>query len=211
MSFLPDAPALAAYLLACLVLWITPGPDMSLTLARTIGGGRRAGIATVLGTGVGTLCHTLAAAFGISALIAASAAAFTVLKVVGALYLGWLAIDAIRRGSALTVRAERVQGSLRRTFWVAAGVNLTNPKVVLFFITFLPQFVRADAANPAGQLLFLGLTFVVLNLPLGLLLVFGAERITGALTARPRIMRAIDWTFAGLFGAFAARILMTSR
>lgn len=210
-SFVPDAPTLLAYVLAGFVLFITPGPDMSLTLARTIGGGRRAGIATVIGTGLGTLVHTLAAAFGISALIAASATAFTVLKVVGALYLAWLAIDAIRHGSALTVRAERVRTGLWRTVWMGFGVNLTNPKVVLFFITFLPQFVHADAPNPTGQLAFLGVTFVAMNLPLGVLLVLGAERITGALQARPRVLRAIDWLFAGLFGAFAARILTTAR
>ncbi|AWB24374.1 LysE family translocator [Methylobacterium currus] len=211
MSFLPDTPTLLAYLAACLVLFVTPGPDMSLTLARTIGSGRRAGIVTVLGTSLGTLIHTLAAVLGISALIAASATAFTVLKVVGALYLAWLAIDALRRGSALHVRVETVRGGLWRTFWLGLGVNLTNPKVVLFFLTFLPQFVRADAPDPTGQLAFLGLAFVGLSLPLGILMVLGAARVTGALQSRPRLMRGIDWLFAGLFGTFAARILLTVR
>ena len=211
MSVLPDTPTLVAYLAACLVLFVTPGPDMSLTLARTIGSGRRAGIVTVLGTSLGTLIHTLAAVLGISALIAASATAFTVLKVVGALYLAWLAIDALRHGSALTVRAETVRGGLWRTFCLGLGVNLTNPKVVLFFLTFLPQFVRADSPNPTGQLAFLGLALVGLALPLGILMVLGAARVTGALQARPRLMRGIDWLFAGLFGTFAARILLTVR
>lgn len=211
MSVLPDTPTLVAYLAACLVLFVTPGPDMSLTLARTIGSGRRAGIVTVLGTSLGTLIHTLAAVLGISALIAASATAFTVLKVVGALYLAWLALDALRHGSALTVRAETVRGGLWRTFCLGLGVNLTNPKVVLFFLTFLPQFVRADSPNPTGQLAFLGLAFVGLALPLGILMVLGAARVTGALQARPRLMRGIDWLFAGLFGTFAARILLTVR
>ncbi len=211
MSVLPDTPTLVAYLAACLVLFVTPGPDMSLTLARTIGSGRRAGIVTVLGTSLGTLIHTLAAVLGISALIAASATAFTVLKVVGALYLAWLAIDALRHGSALTVRAETVRGGLWRTFCLGLGVNFTNPKVVLFFLTFLPQFVRADSPNPTGQLAFLGLAFVGLALPLGILMVLGAARVTGALQARPRLMRGIDWLFAGLFGTFAARILLTVR
>ena len=71
--------------------------------------------------------------------------------------------------------------------------------------------MHADAPNPTGQLAFLGVTFVAMNLPLGVLLVLGAERITGALQARPRVLRAIDWLFAGLFGAFAARILTTAR
>ncbi len=211
MSCLPDTPTLLAYLAACLVLFVTPGPDMSLMLARTIGSGRRAGIVTVLGTSLGTLIHTLAAVLGLSALIAASTTAFTVLKVVGALYLAWLAIDALRRGSSLNVRAETVRGGLWRTFWLGLGVNLTNPKVVLFFLTFLPQFVHADAADPTGQLAVLGLIFIGLSLPLGILMVLGAARVTGALQARPRLMRGIDWLFAGLFGTFAARILFTVR
>ena len=130
---------------------------------------------------------------------------------VGALYLAWLALDALRHGSALTVRAETVRGGLWRTFCLGLGVNLTNPKVVLFFLTFLPQFVRADSPNPTGQLAFLGLAFVGLALPLGILMVLGAARVTGALQARPRLMRGIDWLFAGLFGTFAARILLTVR
>lgn len=211
MSVLPDTPTLLAYLAACLVLFVTPGPDMSLTLARTLASGRRAGIVTVLGTSLGTLIHTLAAVLGLSALIAASATAFMVLKVVGALYLAWLAIDALRRGSALSTRVETVRGGLWRTFCLGLGVNLTNPKVVLFFLTFLPQFVRADAPNATGQLAVLGLAFIGLSLPLGILMVLGAARVTGLLQARPRLMRGIDWLFAWLFGAFAARILLTVR
>ena len=212
MSVLPDLPTLLAYSLACFVLFITPGPDMSLTLARTLSGGRPAGLATMLGTNVGTAVHTLAAALGVSALIAASATAFTVLKVVGALYLLWLALDALRHGSALQARPSGSGGAPRpwRSFLLGLTVNLTNPKVVLFYVTFLPQFVAADDPNPVGELVFLGLYFVLgFNLPLGILLVLGAERVVTGLKARPRIMRAIDWVFAGLFGAFALKILST--
>src|ERR671938_1539233 len=104
MAFLPDAAVLLAYSLACFVLFITPGPDMSLFLAKTLTGGRRAGLAAMLGAQAGCCVHTLLAALGLSALLAASATAFTVLKTVGALYLLWLAIDAVRHGSALNLR-----------------------------------------------------------------------------------------------------------
>src|SRR5919202_5908686 len=104
MTFLPDSDVLLAYTLACFVLFITPGPDMSLFLAKTVSGGRRAGIAAMLGAFAGCLVHTLLAALGLSALLAASATAFFVLKVVGGFYLLWLAIDAIRHGSALNIR-----------------------------------------------------------------------------------------------------------
>ena len=102
MAFLPEPGVLLAYSLACFVLFVTPGPDMSLFLAKTLQGGREAGLASMLGAMAGCCVHTLLAALGLSALLAASAAAFTALKVVGALYLLWLAVDAVRHGSALT-------------------------------------------------------------------------------------------------------------
>ena len=210
MWFVPDAPVLLAYSLACLVLFITPGPDMSLFLARTISGGRAAGIAAFTGATLGCIVHSLLAAFGLSALIAASPAAFLVLKVVGAAYLLWLAVDAIRNGSSLNVRTE---GASRAALWptlmLGFTVNLTNPKVVLFFVTFLPQFVDAADPHAAAKLLFLGIYFTVATYPLGVLMVLAAARVVGSLKARPRLLRAIDWLFAGVFSAFAVRILAT--
>src|SRR5215217_3784441 len=94
MSFLPESGVLLAYSLACFALFITPGPDMSLFLAKTIAGGRKAGIAAMLGAMAGCCVHTLLAALGLSALLAASATAFTILKIIGAIYLLWLAVDA---------------------------------------------------------------------------------------------------------------------
>lgn len=210
MTFIPDAPTMIAFTIACFVLFITPGPDMSLFLARTIAGGRRLGIASAIGANVGCVVHTTLAALGVSALIAASTTAFLALKIVGALYLLWLAFDAIRNGSALTVREGlRVDPSVWRTFLMGVGVNLTNPKVILFFVTFLPQFVDASDPHASQKLLFLGLFFVLTNIPLTILMILGAERLVGALKQRPSVLRAIDYTFAGVFGFFAARILLT--
>jgi threonine/homoserine/homoserine lactone efflux protein len=210
MTFLPDANILLAYSLACFVLFITPGPDMSLFLAKTVSGGRQAGLAAMLGAQAGCCVHTLLAALGVSALLAASQTAFFVLKAVGGLYLLWLAIDAVRHGSALNVKAEtRREVPAWSTFLLGVGVNLTNPKVVLFFVTFLPQFVSADDPHAAEKLVFLGLYFVLFNLPLCALLVFGAEQVIDVLKSRPRVMRGIDYAFAGIFGAFAVKILTT--
>lgn len=210
LSFLPDLPTLAAYSLACLVLFITPGPDMSLALAKTISGGRAAGLAAMFGAASGCIVHSVLAALGISALVAASPAAFLLLKIVGAGYLLWLAIDAIRRGSALSVAGVTPEPPrVWRTYLLGVTVNLSNPKVILFFVTFLPQFIAADDPDAAGKLLFLGIYFVVFSLPLSILMVYAAERVVGSLKANPRLMRAIDWVFAGVFGAFAAKILAT--
>ena len=168
MTFLPESSILLTYSLACIVLFITPGPDMSLFLAKTMAGGRKAGMASMLGAMAGCCVHTLLAALGLSALLAASVTAFTVLKIVGALYLLWLAFDAVRHGSALNVKEEgRAEVSFWKTFLMGVGINLTNPKVVLFFVTFLPQFVDAGDPHAADKLLFLGLYFVALTAPDG--------------------------------------------
>lgn len=211
MAFVPETSVLLAYSLACLVLFITPGPDMSLFLAKTLSGGRRAGIAAMTGAMLGCVVHSLLAAFGISALIVASPAAFLVLKIVGALYLAWLAIDAIRSGSAVNVSVSDGAGDISfwRTFLLGVSINLTNPKVILFFVTFLPQFVDAHDPHAAGKLLFLGLYFVAFSSPLAVLMILGAERLLRGLQRNPRVLRVVDWAFAGVFGAFAVRILTT--
>ena len=144
MTFLPDYHTLLAYTIASLLLFITPGPDMSLWLSRTIGSGRAAGVASMVGTNVGCVVHTLLAAFGVSALIAASQTGFLVLKIVGALYLLWLAVDADPQWFiAQCENGGQGPASTMSSFIMGVTVNLTNPKVVLFFITFLPQFVSA--------------------------------------------------------------------
>ena len=177
------------------MLFITPGPDMSLFLAKTIAGGRRAGIAAMTGASLGCVVHSLLAAFGLSALIAASPTLFLALKIVGALYLLWLAIDAVRNGSSLNVKAERRQrrASLVERWRSGSRVNLTNPKVVLFFLTFLPQFVDAHDPHAAGKLLFLGIYFVVLDLSARRAADPGRRARRGRPQARPRVLRAIDW------------------
>ncbi|CAM5775663.1 threonine transporter RhtB [Labrys miyagiensis] len=210
MTFLPDLHTLLIYSAACVLLFITPGPDMSLWLAKTISGGRRGGTAAMLGTQVGCVLHTLFAAVGLSAVLAASAAAFTMLKIVGALYLLWLAFSAVRSGSALNVKGDgKPVAGFWPTFTMGLGINLTNPKVVLFFLTFLPQFVDAGDPHASQKLFFLGLYFIAINVPLAFILILGAERVVSWLKARPRFLRGIDYTFAGVFGVFAFKILTT--
>lgn len=210
LNFLPDLPTMLAYSFACFILFATPGPDMSFFLAKTVQGGRSAGIAAMAGACTGNLFHSLAAAFGLSALIAASTTAFTTVKIIGALYLLWMAYDAIRNGSALNVAGvDPSRFSLRKTFLMGIGINLTNPKVVLFYLTFLPQFVAAGDPHATGKLFFLGAYFVVFTFPMAALLILAAERVIDTLKANPKLMRAIDYTFAGVFAYFAVHVLRT--
>ena len=210
MLAIPSAGALLAFSAAALVLTITPGPDMSLFLSRAIRDGRAAGFACMLGAFSGIVVHTMAAAFGLSALLAASAQLFFMVKLAGAAYLIWLAVQAVRRGSVLTLNAGL---SKRRSFaqhWLTGlGINLLNPKIVLFFVTFLPQFISAGDPQAQGKLIFLGLYFMVLAIPITSLMIFTADRFAAALKSNPRVMKRIDWLFAGIFSAFAAKIILT--
>ncbi len=207
-DWFPSLAVLAAFTPAVLVVALTPGPDMTLFLGNAVAQGRRAGIATLVGTNGGLIVHALFAAFGLSALLAASETAFAVVKVAGALYLVWLAFQAIRNGSSLTVQSQGgAAKSPRELVLTAFGVNLLNPKIVLFFVTFLPQFVSPADPHAAHKLLFLGLYFIAVSLPLCVGLVLTADRISTGLKRSRRAMRVFDYLFAGLMGAFAVRLI----
>jgi len=181
---------------------------MTLFLGQTLTGGRSRGFAAFLGASAGLFVHTMLAAFGLSALLAASATAFGVLKVIGCVYLLWLAFDAIRRGSALTLAPGAGEPEpIARVFFKGVAINLLNPKIIVFFLTFLPQFVSVSDPRAGAKLMFLGLYFIVLGLPTCAILIVLAERFTGAIRRSPKVMRAVDYLFAGLMGAFAVRLL----
>ena len=208
MTFLPDIQVLLAFTAAGIVLVLTPGPDMTLFIGQTLTGGRARGIAALFGASTGLVVHTMLAAFGLSALLATSATAFGILKVVGVAYLIWLAIEALRHGSALTLAPEAGAAQpVARVYLTGVGINLLNPKIVMFFLTFLPQFVSVSDPHAGGKLMFLGLYFIALGIPICIALIFLAERFTGAIRRSPKIMRAVDYLFAGLMGAFAVRLL----
>ncbi len=151
------------FILAGALLNVTPGPDMALVIARSTQHGPRAGIAAALGVGVGTFFHIAAAAVGISALILASAWAFTAVKWVGALYLIYLGIQTVRATfGSVPVAAPVVavsSASLGQIFRQGVLTNALNPKVAIFFLAFLPQFVDADAPSKAMAFVSLGLIF----------------------------------------------------
>jgi threonine/homoserine/homoserine lactone efflux protein len=209
-TFIPDLPVLLAFAVAAFVLAITPGPDMALFVSRTMSFGRAHGFATVLGAVTGIAVHTALVAFGISVLIVAAPAAFWALKIVGALYLIWLAIQAIRSGGELLVnRINRDNApSFRQSFMTGLGINLTNPKVALFFVTFLPQFVSAGDPAASGKLLFLGAEFIIVSIPVVIAIVLAAEWLTSTLRDNQWVARALNWSFAAVFMAFAATILL---
>ena len=207
-AFIPDLPVILAFALATIVLAITPGPDMALQLSRAINYGRPHGLAAMFGAMAGIMVHTTLVAFGISVLIVAAPPLFLALKIVGAVYLLWLAWQAITQGGGLRIaEAGKKPPTLWDSFATGLGINLLNPKVVLFFVTFLPQFV--DAHDPAAtvKLFFLGGEFVLLSIPLGIATVFAAGWLAAAFKRTKWVERALNWSFAAIFTAFAATIL----
>ena len=211
MDVLPTLPTLLAFTAASLLLAMTPGPDMTLSISRALSQGRGPALYVVIGTSLGIVVHTLLVAFGISALITASPTAFMILKTGGAAYLLWLAIQAIRYGSNLSVKAAigprgTALANISTGFWV----NLLNPKVIIFFMTFLPQFVSADDPSVTGKLLFLGLFFIMIGMPVNMLVVFTADWLASWLQRNKAAMRTLDLSFAGVFSVFAVKIFMTT-
>lgn len=206
---LPSLATTAAYAVAVLLLVFTPGPDMALFLGRTLSSGRGAGLAALAGTTAGLYVHTILAALGLSALLAASPAAFAALKWAGAAYLVFLAVQTLRHGSAFELRGDREPVALGRAFLAGLGVNLLNPKIVLFFVTFLPQFVDPADPHAASKIAVLGGLYGILGAPCCVLLIFGAERVSGVFARSARLRRALDIATASLFGAFAARLVLS--
>lgn len=167
MQFVPDYATILQFAVATFIIAITPGPDMTLFVGRALSEGRAAGFACMFGAMSGILVHTSMVALGLSALIVASPEAFLVLKIAGAGYLVWLAWQALRHGSAFSPEKRAGTGhSLFANWATGLGINLLNPKIILFFMTFLPQFVSVNDPHAPGKLFFLGLLFIPLSLPI---------------------------------------------
>jgi threonine/homoserine/homoserine lactone efflux protein len=164
MELMPDAGALALFVAAAGVLIVIPGPAVFYVLARSVSQGTAAGLVSVLGIGAGAAVHVAAAALGVSAVVMASATAFTVLKWLGAAYLVYLGARTLLAGGAEAVSPPVRGRSLARVFLEAVVVNVLNPKVALFFLAFLPQFVDAGADGVPLQIAFLGAIFVLIGI-----------------------------------------------
>lgn len=208
MSFIPDTSIIIQFAVATFIISITPGPDMTLFVGRALSEGKAAGFSCMFGAFTGILIHTALVALGLSALIVASPQAFLALKVAGAGYLVWLAVQALRNGSAFSPEKKAGAGHTLFQNWATGlGINLLNPKIILFFMTFLPQFVSANDPHAPGKLFFLGVLFIPLAFPLTAPMVIAADRFAGLLKKSPRVTRIVDYLFAGVFSAFAIKIL----
>jgi threonine/homoserine/homoserine lactone efflux protein len=201
---MPDATTFAVFALACLAFLAIPGPSVFYIVTRSLVQGRRAGVTSMLGVQVGGLVHVVAAAFGVSALIASSATAFTVVKYAGAAYLVFLGLrKLLTRDIPEDVEIEpRTPRSTAELFGHGVVVNVLNPKTALFFLAFLPQFVDPDAGAVAPQMLVLGTLLVGLGVlsdgTYALLAAGAGNRLRSAARARRRLEKVSGGVFVGL-------------
>ncbi len=218
---MPSTDTLLAFFGVSILLGLTPGPDNLFVLLQSAQRGWRAGMAVVVGLCMGLVVHTAAVALGLAAVFAASAMAFTVLKLLGAAYLAWLAWQALRapapsgdvgdEGAAAAASASAAAPSLWRMVGRGVVMNLSNPKVLVFFLAFLPQFADSALGPMGGQLMVLGLVFIV-----AALLVFGAiacfSGVFGALLLRsPRAQQWLNRIAGIVFLGLAVRLATAQR
>jgi threonine/homoserine/homoserine lactone efflux protein len=200
------------FVAACIVLNLAPGQDTMYILGRSIGQGRRIGVASALGVAVGTVVHTAAAALGLSAILATSAAAFLALKVAGACYLVYLGVRVLvqARAPETLLRVDAASGAWP-AFRQGVLTNVLNPKVALFFLAFLPQFVVADGDAHPLAFLALGLTFVATGTTWVLVLAVAGARAGSLLTRHPGAQRWLLRGMGVLFVYLGARLLAGER
>ncbi len=216
------------FVLSCIALSVTPGPDSAFIVARSVSAGRTAGVVSTLGIITGCCIHLTATVLGLTAILAASVQAFTIIKWVGAAYLVYLGVrmlfaksddatapsDGSMSGDTSRSEATAAAGahrSLRRVFLQGLGTNLLNPKVVLFFVAFFPQFVGPEAPNKSLAFLLLGGVFIAISLVWNCSLACAAGMLSRRIGASPRAKRLIDKLVGGVFLGLGVRLALITR
>ncbi len=200
--------SLPLFIAAGLLLNITPGPDLLFVIGRAAAHGVRAGVAAALGIAAGCLVHTAAVALGVAALLAASSLAFDLIKWAGAAYLLYLGLRLLRGEGAVSAAAPPPVAAPGATFWQGFLTNVLNPKVALFFLALLPQFVAPDAANKGLALGVLGVIFAVNSLFVIVPVAWLAGRMGERLLRIGRAQRWLDRALGVLFIALAVRLAL---
>lgn len=209
---MPTPETLLAFLGASALITLAPGPDNLMVLSQSLSRGRLAGFGLALGCALGCLTHTLWATLGVSAAVSASPALFTALKLAGAAYLAWLGVAALRSAGARLALDPAAQALpwmryLRRGFIA----NAVNPKVGLFFLAFMPQFVDPAQGPPSLQMVTLGAVFVLQTVAIFGLVALAAGRIGGWLSRRAGAARWLDRATGLVFIGLAARLVLDQR
>lgn len=207
-----DLASYSLFMATSLALILAPGPAQALVISKTVSGGMRAGVLTAVGLNVGTLFHACAAAFGLSAILATSATAFALVKYAGAAYLVYLGVRALRSkdvAPATVTSSDAAPG--RRVLGEAVAVGVLNPKVAIFFLAFLPQFVDPARGNVVMQFLLLGFTMALLDTLYESVLAWGTYRLRDTVFANPRYRAWQNRISGGVMIALGARLALQAR
>jgi len=209
---MPDVATLALFAAACLVLTATPGPDMLLIASRSVSQGKVSGFATLAGIQVGTYCHALAAALGLSQLFLAVPIAYDVVRYAGAAYLLYLAWQTFRStGTLLAPMAGLRRHSIAVVFRQGLLTNLLNPKMALFVLALFPQFVDPHAGSVAVQIMLLATLLNLIGIAVNAAVILAASRLGQAISNRRRWRRLPQFVLGTVFVALAARLAFDSR
>ncbi|MGF6957376.1 LysE family translocator [Paraburkholderia youngii] len=204
------------FIVAVFLLNITPGPDTAYIVGRSVAQGRGAGLMSALGISAGCCIHSLACAFGLTALLAASATAFTIVKFVGAIYLIYLGVRLIFTKPAAgapagDARASSTPKSLRQLFLQGFWTNVLNPKVVLFFVSFFPQFVATGSEHKTFAFLALGAVFVLMSMVWNSFVAWIAGSVTQRFSGKPTVKRWLDRSVGSAFVGLGIKLATASR
>jgi len=207
---MPAPHTLALFMAAALALNLTPGPDMMYVTARSVSDGRRAGIVAAFGIGAGTLVHISALALGLAALLAAVPLAYDVLRIAGAVYLLVIGVQLLLRPRNTGATAALAPASLKTVFAQAVLTNVLNPKVALFFLAFLPQFVDPAAGPAVAQIVLLGLLFDIQGTAVNAAVALLASGTTRRLRANARAVSLLRRLTGAIFVALGARLAVAA-
>ena len=206
---MPDLATLALFATACLALTMTPGPDMLLIASRSASQGRAAGFATLAGIQVGTYCHALAAAFGLSQLFLLVPLAYDIVRYAGAAYLLYLAWKTVSAGApAASPRADAVRHTVETMFWQGLLTNLLNPKMVLFVLALFPQFVQPEAGSVALQIMLLATILNAIGIFVNGAVIVAASRLGRLFTGAGHWPQ---YLLGAVFAGLAVRLAFDSR
>ena len=204
--------SLGLYVVASLALIATPGQDMLYVISRSLAHGRFAGVCSAFGVCCGILVHTALAALGVGAILQASETLFLTLKLVGAAYLVYLGVRLLlSRAAALDTQAGARPISPLGLFWQGVLSNVTNPKIVLFFFAFLPQFVDPASAHPTRDLVFLGVLYALLALPVKAGVALAAGGLSERVLGKPATLVWVNRLSGGVLVALGLRLAATER
>jgi len=199
------------FLVASWILIITPGPDMLYVITRGMSQGRAAGIFSALGVTLGILIHTVFAALGLAVLLQTSAVAFSIVKYIGAVYLIYLGLKAIKDKSSVVLDKQQKPVNFRVIFFQGTLSNVLNPKVALFFLAFLPQFVNQESGHVSLQMICLGMVFAFFGVIFLCTVGYFSGRIGHWLATRSHIADKLSWLTGCVLIGLGVRLAFTDR